>query len=131
MRTQLRTRWHGLLADKTWKRLALHDRGQRTMLSTRHRKIGSVPGLFLVLILALTWQMNLGSDIALAQGGGPYGIWDDTATPAILSVNDPSAIEVGVKFQADEDGYITVHTTFGPVTFPIFAYRDMTTPLAR
>lgn len=34
-----------------------------------------------------------------------------------------------VRLRTDEDGYITVHTTFGPVTFPIFAYRDMTTPL--
>jgi hypothetical protein len=34
-----------------------------------------------------------------------------------------------VRLRTDKDGYITVHTTFGPVTFPIFAYRDMTTPL--
>ena len=34
-------------------------------------------------------------------------IWDDTAVPAIPSVNDASAIEVGVKFRSDVAGYIT------------------------
>ena len=34
-----------------------------------------------------------------------------------------------VRLRSDKDGYATVHTTFGPVTFPIFAYRDMTRPL--
>jgi hypothetical protein len=62
--------------------------------------------LFLVLILALTLQTNIVSAKPLPQLG-PYSIWDDTATPAIASVSDTSAIEVGVKFQADVDGYIT------------------------
>ncbi len=38
----------------------------------------------------------------------PYSsIWDDSVTPAITSENDPNAIEVGVKFQSDVDGYIS------------------------
>jgi len=37
----------------------------------------------------------------------PCSIWDQTATPATPSVNDKKATEVGVKFQADVDGYIT------------------------
>lgn len=33
-----------------------------------------------------------------------------------------------IRLRTDESGYATVHTTLGPVTFPIFAYRDLTTP---
>ena len=36
----------------------------------------------------------------------PCSIWDDTAIPTTVSVPDPSAIELGVKFQTDEDGHI-------------------------
>lgn len=34
-----------------------------------------------------------------------------------------------VRLRTDEDGYITVSTTFGPITFPTFTYRDLTSPL--
>jgi VCBS repeat-containing protein len=39
----------------------------------------------------------------------PCSIWPDTATPTTINENDnqPGGIEVGVKFQASEDGYIT------------------------
>ena len=36
----------------------------------------------------------------------PCTIWDETTLPAVESANDPDAIEVGVKFQSDVDGYI-------------------------
>ena len=35
-----------------------------------------------------------------------------------------------VRLRTDEDGYATVHTTFGPVTFPTFAYFDLSTAAA-
>lgn len=35
-----------------------------------------------------------------------------------------------VRLRTDEDGYATVHTTFGPITFPTFAYYDLSTPAA-
>ena len=38
---------------------------------------------------------------------GPYTLWPDTATPAILSDSDASAVELGVKFQTAVDGFIT------------------------
>jgi hypothetical protein len=38
---------------------------------------------------------------------GPWSIWSASATPAIASVNDPNAVELGVKFQADINGYVT------------------------
>lgn len=34
-------------------------------------------------------------------------IWSDSVVPATTAVNDGSAIELGVKFRADSDGYIT------------------------
>lgn len=34
-----------------------------------------------------------------------------------------------VRLRADAEGYATVHTTFGPVTFPVFSYRDLSSPL--
>jgi len=34
-----------------------------------------------------------------------------------------------VKLRTDKSGYATVHTAAGPVTFPIFAYLDSSTPL--
>jgi Domain of unknown function (DUF4082)/Bacterial Ig-like domain/Bacterial Ig domain len=37
----------------------------------------------------------------------PCTIWPSSATPAVPSANDGSAIEVGVKFQADTSGYVS------------------------
>ena len=33
-----------------------------------------------------------------------------------------------IRLRTDEAGYATVNSTYGPITFPIFAYRDYTTP---
>src|SRR5262249_40071830 len=37
----------------------------------------------------------------------PCSIWSSTATPGTPSANDSSAVEVGVKFRADQSGYVT------------------------
>ncbi|HEY5156050.1 MAG TPA: DUF4082 domain-containing protein, partial [Acidimicrobiales bacterium] len=37
----------------------------------------------------------------------PCSLWNDTATPAVVSENDASAVELGVRFTADSDGTIT------------------------
>ena len=37
----------------------------------------------------------------------PCGIWSDSAVPAIPDHDDPSALELGVKFQSDADGVVT------------------------
>ncbi len=37
----------------------------------------------------------------------PCTVWADSATPANLSASDPNAVELGVKFRSDIDGYIT------------------------
>ena len=36
-----------------------------------------------------------------------FTIWDETATPTIITEADPNAVELGVKFQTDADGFIT------------------------
>ena len=51
-----------------------------------------------------TWSFTT---LAAIGSNCPCSIWDASATPTRPSVNDQSAIEVGVKFQADVDGYIT------------------------
>lgn len=42
----------------------------------------------------------------MAGPGCPCSLWDDSATPAILTDNDPNAVELGVKFWSELDGYI-------------------------
>lgn len=37
----------------------------------------------------------------------PCSIWDGTATPQTASASDTRAVELGVKFRASQDGYIT------------------------
>jgi hypothetical protein len=39
--------------------------------------------------------------------GCPCTIWPSSATPGNASVNDDNAVELGVKFQADTNGYIS------------------------
>ncbi|GAA4443283.1 DUF4082 domain-containing protein [Phytohabitans houttuyneae] len=50
-----------------------------------------------------TWSFTT----AAATAGCPCTIWPDTATPATASVNDNSAVEVGVKFRANQAGFVT------------------------
>ena len=45
--------------------------------------------------------------VAVSARTCPCSIWGDSFTPSAPSANDSSAVEVGVKFRADEDGYIT------------------------
>jgi hypothetical protein len=40
------------------------------------------------------------------QQACPCTIWPSSATPATAATNDPSAVELGVKFQSDTAGYI-------------------------
>jgi YVTN family beta-propeller protein len=51
---------------------------------------------------------EIGSDEAAAPvgAGGGVGAWTDAATPANPSVNDTSAVELGVKFKVDVAGFI-------------------------
>ncbi len=48
-----------------------------------------------------------GIQVTIAPRTCPCSIWEGTGTPAVPDANDDQPIEVGVKFQADVDGYIT------------------------
>ena len=55
---------------------------------------------------------NAGASVTVTveQGAGPTcpcTIWPASATPATAAVNDPQAVELGVKFRSDADGFIT------------------------
>ncbi|HET9828769.1 MAG TPA: DUF4082 domain-containing protein, partial [Nocardioidaceae bacterium] len=53
---------------------------------------------------AVTWTFT-----TAAQGSGtcPCTIWPASATPGTSSASDSSAVEVGVRFRAEQNGYIT------------------------
>jgi hypothetical protein len=42
-----------------------------------------------------------------AANACPCTIWPDSAVPAVTNVNDPSAVELGVRFRTSTAGYIT------------------------
>jgi phosphodiesterase/alkaline phosphatase D-like protein len=42
-----------------------------------------------------------------ASGGCPCSLWPLSATPAVASQNDPNGVELGVRFRADANGFIT------------------------
>jgi hypothetical protein len=52
---------------------------------------------------------NPGASVTVTVGARtcPCSIWDNTATPAVVTDPDTQAIEVGVKFRSDNDGFIT------------------------
>jgi hypothetical protein len=63
---------------------------------------------FPVSLGLLLCSVLLGTPKAWAQPGPvAYSIWNDATVPAILSADDPNAIEVGLKFQSAVNGYIT------------------------
>ena len=45
--------------------------------------------------------------VEAAAGGGSHTIWPPSATPALLTENDPSAVELGVKFRVATNGTIS------------------------
>ncbi len=49
---------------------------------------------------------SAGISITVAPRPCPCSLFSSTATPDIASANDPSQVELGVKFTADTDGYI-------------------------
>ena len=51
----------------------------------------------------VSWTFTTGS----ATGGCPCSIWAGNVTPATPAANDNSAVELGVKFRANQAGYVT------------------------
>ncbi|MPZ20455.1 MAG: DUF4082 domain-containing protein [Luteitalea sp.] len=52
-----------------------------------------------------TWSFTTAEEPATATC--PCSIWDPSVVPASGAANDPNAVEVGTRFRADQDGYIT------------------------
>src|SRR5690606_16711006 len=48
-----------------------------------------------------------GTFTTTAPGACPCSIWPGTATPAVASVGDTNAWELGVKFRSDVSGWVT------------------------
>ncbi len=44
---------------------------------------------------------------AVQQTSAVYSLWDDSFVPAIISDSDTNAVELGVKFESNVDGFIT------------------------
>ncbi|MGB7979561.1 MAG: DUF4082 domain-containing protein [Candidatus Nanopelagicales bacterium] len=51
-----------------------------------------------------TWTFTTAAPVGQ---GCPCSIWPSSATPVNASENDPNAVELGVKFRSDVDGFIT------------------------
>lgn len=62
--------------------------------------------LLLTLAIVLAASLALGQAESFAQASS-NSIWNDTTIPATAGWSDPSAIELGVKFRSDVNGYIT------------------------
>src|SRR6185312_9244542 len=45
--------------------------------------------------------------VTVSVGASQYSVWSNQVVPAVPAANDPSAVEVGVKFQTDVAGTIT------------------------
>jgi hypothetical protein len=59
---------------------------------------------FLVTFLLISFSFVLHTQNVQAQ---TYTIWPDTARPVTSSASDRAAVELGVKFRSDSNGYIT------------------------
>ena len=50
---------------------------------------------------------TLSAESATGTAGCPRSIWRDNDTPAVASATSTGAIDLGVRFRADRDGYVT------------------------
>ena len=62
---------------------------------------------FAALFAPLFTTGNVVPTVLAASRSCPCSIWDSSVTPGLIDAGDGSSSELGVKFQADTDGYIT------------------------
>jgi hypothetical protein len=60
-----------------------------------------------VLVLLFSSQLVYAQPTESDVCATPCSLWDDSITPATPSAGDSGAVELGVKFQSEVDGYIT------------------------
>lgn len=68
------------------------------------------------------------SVVAIGQHLLAFAFASACRTAMRQDVDERGLVPNEFRLRTDDAGYITVHTTFGPITFPIFAYRDISTP---
>lgn len=75
-----------------------------------HTFTPSSSGPLTVQVRAVDDSANLSTPVSRGMTANaracPCSIWSDTATPAVPATNDSSALELGVKFQAQSSGYV-------------------------
>ncbi len=66
------------------------------------------------VIQSRAWDAGLGAEtpstgvsVSVTPHDCPCSLWSDSIVPAIASTNDPSAVELGVKFRTDLDGFVS------------------------
>ena len=79
--------------------------GFRVKLMTASRKSIAIKLVVVLLMSLLVWGRNVPA--TQGQVSGPVSLWDDTVVPVVVSENDPNAVELGLRFQANIDGLIT------------------------
>ena len=94
------------MADETVTRLAA------TRSGARPSGLPSWRGARTILSRATDDSLNIetpsaGVSVQVTEPTGPWSIWSPSTTPSLVNANDPNALEVGVKFQASRNGYIT------------------------
>src|SRR5439155_7428357 len=73
--------------------------------SARRRRISATVSAALVAGLAAPVALSATTPAAAATC--PCSVWSATAAPTTPSANDGSAVEVGLKFRSDVNGYVT------------------------
>ena len=75
---------------------------------TRPRPAGILGrcGVVVALLLGVVTPVAVATATGAAAATCPCTIWPSTATPAVLSDTDTSAVELGVKFRSDTAGFI-------------------------
>src|SRR3954465_14473880 len=64
-------------------------------------------GLLVLTVVAAVLPLLGGLTPAAAAATCPCSVWSTSSTPATPSDSDTDAVEVGMKFRADSDGFIT------------------------
>jgi len=87
--------------------MSVHRAGPARVPGLNRGRLSTI--LILAVLTALVMSLvPFGAGVRTASAATcPCTIWPSTATPAVAADPDTDAVELGVKFRADEDGFIT------------------------
>ncbi len=122
---------HGVSADQRFLELQFQQGRDMLFVQAPNRATDAPPGYYLLFVIDERGVPSVGrivriagdTDVPVPAGpSGPIGspegpisgavgldanIWPVTAVPAVASAADTNAVEVGVKFRANVDGYVS------------------------